>query len=205
MARAPLVHATPRADPVAGRAAGKEDIVAIAVRTARPDDAESLARIHTVAWQQGYAGLMPADFLARRVVTPASWTHWLSEAPPRSVVLVAEAEEKPVGFAVLGPAPGGRDPAETELAQLQAIYVLAEHWGTGVGYALHQAGLAALVEGGFTEAVLWVLVGNVRTIHFYERQGWRDDEAEEDSDVGGLVVRARRYRRNLADLADLAG
>ena len=173
----------------------KENMVTSTVRTARLDDAEALARIHTVGWQQGYANLMPADFLAQRVVAPASWTRSLGEPPPRSVVLVAEVNALPVGFAVLGPAGEPAAATDTTLAQLYAIYVLPEHWDTGVGFGLHQAGLEALAALGFTEAVLWVLVGNARAIDFYLRQGWLDDEAEEDSDVGGLVVRVRRYRR----------
>jgi GNAT superfamily N-acetyltransferase len=177
----------------------KEDSVAVVVRDARPGDAESLARIHTVSWREAYAGLMPADFLAQRVMAPAIWEQRLSEPQPRYVVLVAEVAGLPVGFAVIGP--DDRDRASTRRAQLYAIYVLAEHWGAGVGYRLHEAGLAALADRGFTEVVLWVLVGNIRTIAFYERQGWRDDEAEEDSDVGGLVVRARRYRRSLTGAA----
>ena len=39
----------------------------LTIREGRPDDAEGITRIHLIGWQRGYADLMPAAYLARRV------------------------------------------------------------------------------------------------------------------------------------------
>lgn len=153
------------------------DMTGVGVRLARPEDATALARVHTLGWQQGFAGLLPADFLASRVVTAESWRERLGKGSryPTFVGAVGpDASQGPVvGFVTVGPA---RPPAPIApgVGQLHALYVLAEAWGSGLGYALHTAGMDALRAAGFTEAVLWSLAGNDRALAFYHRQGWAD-------------------------------
>ena len=38
-----------------------------AIRLATPDDAPAIARVHVIAWQQTYAGILPAAFLDQLV------------------------------------------------------------------------------------------------------------------------------------------
>lgn len=167
------------------------------IRRAEPGDASGLARVHTLGWQQGYADLLPADFLARRVVSSQSWLGWLSRPLQRSEVFVAEVGGEVVGFTLVGPAREDPAPNEFEVAELKAIYLLAEFWGRGIGYRLHQAGLAAMARLGYRRAELTVLAGNRRTREFYRRQGWVDDEAETELDIGGVTARVRRLRHDL--------
>jgi GNAT superfamily N-acetyltransferase len=61
--------------------------------------------------------------------------------------------------------------------QLNALYVLPDEWGSGVGSRLHDAAVAKLGELG-PEARLWVLEANTRARAFYERRGWRLDGRE---------------------------
>ena len=42
----------------------------ITVRPARPDDAESITRIHLSGWERGYADLMPASTHSRTGASP---------------------------------------------------------------------------------------------------------------------------------------
>jgi GNAT superfamily N-acetyltransferase len=54
---------------------------------------------------------------------------------------------------------------------LEGLYVLPQHWGTGIASELHDAALAAL--GGCPEIKLWTLEENHRARRFYEKRGWR--------------------------------
>ena len=95
-------------------------------------------------------------------------------------------------FRSVGPS---RDPDAD--AELYAIYALPEAWGTGAGTALMRAGLDLMREAGYAEAILWVLEDNPRARRFYEREGWRFDEAFKDDDVLGRRVTEVRYRLRL--------
>ncbi len=59
-----------------------------------------------------------------------------------------------------------------------ALYVRADVYGRGVGYALLNESL------GSAPAYLWVLEGNERAIAFYERQGFRLDGCIKSEPVG---------------------
>jgi ribosomal protein S18 acetylase RimI-like enzyme len=99
------------------------------------------------------------------------------------------------GFAVVGPA---QDPEGA--GQLYAINVDPDHCGTGAGRALLAAAQAELARLGYTEAVLWVLLGNARARRFYEVAGWADDGAQRTGEAWGIVFTELRYRRRLQGL-----
>jgi GNAT superfamily N-acetyltransferase len=169
----------------------------VVIRRGAAGDEGGIARVHTLGWQQGHAGLLPADWLAARVVAPEVWATRIAQPLPRSALFVAEVDGELVGYAMVGPA--GREAAGdgTDVVELYAIYVLAEHWGQGVGFALHTAALQAIRDLHYRRAQLWVLSGSARTIDFYVRQGWRDDGYEVEEDLGGVTAPVRRYSHHL--------
>lgn len=166
----------------------------VIVRRATVTDAEAIAAVHVLGWQQGYAGLLPESYLAALDVPSAIWSERLVHAPARSAVFVAGMGGRTVGFAGVGPALEAEQPESTELGHLYTLYVLSDHWGTGVGHRLHAAALAALRAEGFSEAMLWVLADNRRAIAFYERQGWQAEDVWREELLGGFSARERRYR-----------
>jgi ribosomal protein S18 acetylase RimI-like enzyme len=160
------------------------------------EDAAVIARVQTLAWREAYAGLLPDAFLARETPTEL-WRQRLRGLEPPTVCFVAERGPSVVGFALAGAPPEGEREDDRTVGQLYAIYVLAEVWGSGVGYRLHQATVAALVDAGFAAAVLWVLDGNQRAIDFYRRQGWMDDNEKRQEEIDGQILNVQRYRRLL--------
>ena len=54
-----------------------------------------------------------------------------------------------------------------------------------------------LCRGGFTEAVLWVLVGNDRAERFYRADGWLPDGRRQSDEIWGVTVDETCYRRDL--------
>ncbi|GIH59681.1 GNAT family N-acetyltransferase [Microbispora siamensis] len=169
------------------------------IRRAEAADAEAIAAVHVRSWQAAYPGLMPQAYLDG--LTPATrlpvWNRLLGESsPPRTEVLVAEADGSVVGFAAFGP---GRDddvdPAS--VAEISAIYLPAEVWGAGVGRRLMAAALDSLAAAGYEQATLWVVDGNMRARRFYERGGWRPDGAVQRDESDGFPLTEVRYRRVL--------
>ena len=156
-------------------------------------DAAGIARVQTLAWREAYAGLLPDEFLAREVPTEL-WAQRLTELEPPTACFVAQRGPNIVGFALAGAPPAEEREDDPTVGQVYAIYVLAEAWGSGVGYRLHLATVSALVDAGFAAAVLWVLAGNQRAIDFYRRQGWVDDSEQRQEEMDGQILDVQRYR-----------
>lgn len=174
----------------------------VRVRPATFDDVDAIATVHVRSWQAAYPGLMPQDYLDAQDVgrRAEQWRRWFVEPPPRLHVLVADhATDGVVGFVVVAPyrAEEGEEHPGEHVGELGAIYALAEHWGTGVGRRLMEAGVRELAGEGFTEAMLWVIDGNIRARRFYEAAGWAPDGASKLDPRGGWDIPEVRYRRAL--------
>jgi ribosomal protein S18 acetylase RimI-like enzyme len=169
------------------------------VRPARPGDARAIATVHVASWQQAFAGLLPARFLADLSVDRRTddWSAWIA-GPPTHHVLVVETEDVAAGGAIVGLAHAGpsRDAdAPPGTGELYTLYLLADTWNLGVGRLLHDAVLARLSEDGYDRATLWVLGTNTRARRFYRRNGWRQVAGERTQEFGGSVVTDYRYGR----------
>jgi ribosomal protein S18 acetylase RimI-like enzyme len=158
------------------------------VRRARLEDASAIARVHAETWREAYEHVFGAARLAN-VSTDARLGQWERIlAAGQSDVFVAVADGI-VGFVSTG---DSRD-ADAE-AELFAIYVLPEAWGTGAGSALMRAGIEAMRLGASGDAVLWVLEDNPRARRFYEREGWALDGERKEDEYLGFRVAEVRYR-----------
>jgi ribosomal protein S18 acetylase RimI-like enzyme len=156
------------------------------IRPATPDDAEAVARVHVETWRAAYAHALSPEGLASLSVTQRAELH--RRSPP----VVAEVDGEIVGFVSVGP---GTDP-DTD-GELYAIYVLPDHWGSGLGRALMQAGEERLRELGHQHAILWVLEDNPRARRFYEAAGWTLDGTRRPIEIFGQPVPEIRYEKSL--------
>jgi GNAT superfamily N-acetyltransferase len=156
------------------------------IRPATPADAEAVARIHVETWQAAYTHVFSSEALAGMSTAERAEMHrrW----PP----LVAEVDGELVGFVSVG-----RDREEGGDGELYAIYVHPDHWGTGVGRALIQAGEERLRELGHSDAILWVLEDNPRARRFYELAGWSTDGTTRPIEIFGVEVPEIRYSKML--------
>ena len=153
-----------------------------------PDDADELARLHVLVWQQAYAGLMPADHLAGLDVEacPERWRRRLAGEVPGTTWVARDADGL-VAFASSGP---GRDEDRPVELELYAINLLDRTHGTGLADALMERAV------GDGPAYLWVLDGNERAMAFYRRHGFVDEGARKpEPDTGNLEVRMVRPTR----------
>ena len=167
----------------------------VLVRDAKPDDAEAIAQVSVESWRAAYAGLMPAEFLDGLSVSEeaAGWDRRLSKPDPRSRhTSVAIDGDRVVGYVTSGP-----DPDDLAVGLVFLMYVRPDAWGSGAGDALMAAVMRSLRDGGFREAVLWVLEANSRARRFYERSGWTREGSHRYDDYGGAQLPALKYRRQV--------
>lgn len=156
--------------------------VGVAIRRAVPDDAEALVELHVDCWDDAYTGLIAQEILdARRATVPARVEKWRGILAG-GTTHVACKDDLLIGFVSAGPGRGDAPPVTLEV---QALYVRASSWGSGVGHALLETSV------GDRPAYLCVLDGNARAFAFYERQGFRRDGHTEVEDEGVHVRMVR--------------
>ena len=141
------------------------------LRPATTDDVPLLAHIHVTAWQETYAGILPAEVIAAQTIAKRTsfWRKAISEDLGR-VWLLGD-----VGFAHFGPQREQEWPACGYPEELYAIYLLRLAQGSG-----HRLLKAAYGPDGqpFTACVL---TQNKRACAFYEK-------------LGGHILTTRRER-----------
>lgn len=148
------------------------------LRTPSVSDVESIAQVHLQGWVETYREQLPDEFFGEAALDHRRrmWAWMLGEgASADRTVAVAEVEGQVVGFGSAGPPTEENEPAPAR-RQLYALYVLAEHHGSGAGQAL----LDAVI--GTDDAFLWVAKINPRARRFYERNGFRADGVEKPDD-----------------------
>ncbi|GAA3337718.1 GNAT family N-acetyltransferase [Amorphoplanes nipponensis] len=143
-------------------------------------DIDAVAAVHVRAWQIGYAGILPPDYLAG--LDPAAFARHRRERtpPPGARTLVAVDDDTVIGFTSFGPyrvdSGAGFNPA---IGELYAIYVDPARWSGGTGRKLLAAARAGLAEAGHPAMRLWVFADNQRARRFYERAGLTPDGARQ--------------------------
>lgn len=172
----------------------------IYVRTARKDDAETIARIHVATWQQVYRGQVPDSFLDAMPETLADrtqkWEATIGREDPGVAVLVAEIDGTVAGFVIVNPC-RDEDMDKGVTGEVGAIYVDSAFMKAGAGSALMDGGLEFLRQQGFTQATLWVLTSHENARAWYEKKGWKPDGKTKTDDRGQIVLHETRYVREL--------
>jgi GNAT superfamily N-acetyltransferase len=149
--------------------------------------------LQIAAWRAAFVPVLPPDF----------------QIPPREQFLimgelaqgeagvertVAELDGRVAGFCTHGPS---RDAgAPPEVGEVRAIFVDPRRWRAGVGTALMDHAMDSLRRAGFREATVWSFRDNAPANRFYERRGFRPDEATETRELFGHAV-VIRYRHAL--------
>ncbi len=165
------------------------------LRPALPADALAIARVHVRAWQQGYAGLLPASYLNQLRPQDRAEKYDLSHAgPAHPHTIVAVDGDIIRGFATTRPSQESDLPNHGELT---ALYVDPDSWGLGLGVTLVSAARAHLISLGLRHAYLFTLVDNLRAHRFYKTDQWTPDGLQRTETVWGIAIHVLRFQRNL--------
>jgi len=167
----------------------------VEVRPARPDDAPAVAGVHVRSWQVGYRGILAPDYLdgLRPEDRMGSYTFGSTD-PDAPATIVAVENGALCGFATTGPS---RDTDIPDGGEVLALYVDPEAWGRGVGRRLMGEARQRLSRRGYTDAVLWVLLGNERADRFYRADGWQPEGQRRSVEIWKVAVDEVRYIRHL--------
>lgn len=139
------------------------------------DEINGKAYVHYKAWHETYAGLIDAGYLEKHTFEKciAITRKGLDD------VIIAKDGERVVGFVGYGPYRGDQFP---EYGEIFGIYVLSEYHSKKIGYALMNAAMQKLSD--YQKIAVWVLKGNDRAIHFYEKYGFHFDGTEMEVMLG---------------------
>lgn len=174
----------------------------ISVRSATPDDARMIAKIHVEAWRAAYRGIVPDEFLDSLSVDKRESIWRQNLLAGDAAAWVAQESEAIVGWIS---AAASRDPdAHAHTAEIWAVYVAPECWGRGIGRSLCETAERYLRLDGFIEVTLWVLTGNERAVKFYQSNGFALDVGHGKTlERGGKVLQEDRFRKPLIDPSKL--
>lgn len=163
---------------------------------ALPEDARGIAEVHVRSWQRAYRDILPADFLSALSVEKRQtmWAESLARGFPE--ILVAKLNDEIVGFVACGPSRSQN--ATPDCAEIWAIYLAPEVWGSGFGRALWFAARERLMQKGVRSLHLWVIAANLRAIDFYVAAGFVVDTGPpKHVTLGGAQVEELRYVQSL--------
>jgi GNAT superfamily N-acetyltransferase len=167
----------------------------LVLRLADAADAAAIADIHCRSRQATYRGLLPDDYLERRLPAEIGslWDALLRElAQGAGVALLAERGAQAVGFVcVMAPDAEGS-------AYVDALHADPRHKGEGAGSALLDAAVGWARERGARRMHLLVVEGNDAAMGFYESRGWRRGERVHDTGHG-MDTAAVRFELSLAN------
>ena len=164
------------------------------IRPLTDADIDDVALVHVRTWQAGYAGIVPADYLAALdpVANAARRRGW--PVRPGQHTLVAAQDGRVVGFVSFGPRRRDDETFDDEIGEVYAIYVEPGHWRGGIGRDLMDAAKLGLAGAGFRGLVLWVLEENDRGRRFYERMGLAPDGTRQFYTPNGSDARLPELR-----------
>ena len=151
------------------------------IRDAVPGDAPDFASSQVLAWQDAYAGILDAGYLAGMDVErlTEAWERLLGNPDQGVRRLAVTVGGTAVGWSGFG---RPRDAVGGGTGELHALNLAPAYWSRGLGSALFLASVEGLRAMGYVDAYLWVADGNARAIRFYERHGWcRDGLTKQDA------------------------
>ncbi len=160
-------------------------------RTARADDAERIALLHTDSWRRTYRGMMTDEFLDGRALANRQqvWRERLHAGNPSQFVCVAECGSELVGFICAFASEDARWGS-----YIDNLHVTRSMHGRGVGRALMREAGQWLARVAPEQGVyLWVMEANTPARQFYDRLGATNAGTVDLQDPGGGHAPNCRY------------
>jgi GNAT superfamily N-acetyltransferase len=156
----------------------------VTLRKATRKDADDVAGIWHLGWQDGHLGSVPQELVDAR--TEASFRSRAAERIGDTTV--ATVDGVVAGFVMV---------VDDEVEQ---VYVSASYRGTGIAAVLLEEAERRVDANGHDQAWLAVVAGNTRARAFYERSGWHDEgqlDYAAAAEGGPISVPSHRYTKRL--------
>lgn len=139
------------------------------IREANRKDVGGIAVVHVDSWRTTYKDIVPADFLDKMSYSNSKsiFENIFNEKTEDELVLVAELDDKIIGFAFVGPE---RSNHAIYKSELYSIYILKDYQSMKVGKRLLSSVVQALLLRGINTMLVEVLADNTSKL-FYEHMG----------------------------------
>ena len=146
------------------------------------EDTKQVQDVAKKSWNATYEGIIP-NSIQENFLKGAYNDEMMQKRLSRSLLLVAEAEDKIAGFANFSPV------NEQGQAELSAIYLYPEYQGYGIGSALLDKGITML--GNLKEVYLDVEKDNTIGTNFYKAKGFKIVDEYDDNFDGHILKTVR--------------
>lgn len=163
----------------------------VVLRRATETDAECIAQLHALSWQQNYREAFSAHFLDKEVLHDRRtvWKERFEHPTENQYILIAEENGDLLGFLCAyfeeNPDYG---------TYLDNLHVSPGAKGKGIGTQLMANLAETLLEKNHRKGFyLWVLDTNYPAITFYDRVGGERFESVEADDIGDQIFSKTRY------------
>ena len=134
------------------------------IRRSLPGDYMAMREVNRAAWERAYDHIFtPEEIRALFDSELKQEASWVDQRMERIATLVAESEEKIVGYC-------GCELLHNGDGEIATLYVLPTFQGRGIGTGLWNAGLDILREAGCRRLWVWVMA-KARAVEFYEDKG----------------------------------
>jgi diamine N-acetyltransferase len=143
------------------------------IRIAEATDAEALAGLGAETFRDTFGHLYPVEDLTAFLDeshSPAAWSRLLTSPGYRT--WIAEFGKKPVAYAVAGPCKLPHPEITASAGELQRIYVIRSHQGSGLGKVLFEEATAWLEAEGRRPIWIGVYSENHRAQKLYLSRGF---------------------------------
>lgn len=163
--------------------------MAVTVRAASADDAQTVVKIINAGWQAAYVGMVPQAYLDGLSENSRGHIRDDIASGKLSVFLLLE-DGIAAGIVGYGES---RDKSRTDWGEIDCLYVHPDFWHRGYGKMLLCAAVDALAQRGFHDCFLWVLEKNRNAREFYSAMGfWATDDVMH-SEIMGKRLKEIRY------------
>jgi len=158
----------------------------ITVRPAVPADGPAIGQVKVETWRCAYEHILDPSVLASLDVAQegVKWRDRLAEFSDKEKAWVACEDQRVIGYVVVGP---NRFPEAPCDGELQAIYVLPQYHGKGVGRLLMKPAVSWMIERDFESMAVFVFRDNPIGVGFYKSLG------AEFHDSGSLEIAGKQY------------
>ena len=160
-------------------------------RQANQEDVGAIAVLHTNSWRQTYRNIMSDQYLDGDIFAERKkvWTERLANPAPNQHVILAEEEEKLIGFVCVF----GQDHPQFG-SLIDNLHVTKDLRGKGIGrQLLQQAAIWIKEQYQENKMYLWVYELNTNARRVYEKLGAINHELENKQNPDGTYANSFRY------------
>ena len=139
-------------------------------RNATLDDAYGIEYVSAHSWKETYSEFMPQEYLNNRILNINNKIDAIKrflESIDKNQYYVAEVDRKIVGILYYKKTDSDKF---INHGYLNAIYVLKEYQGLGIGKQLFKLAIQGIIDLGYNDMYLECLKGNP-TLEFYKKYG----------------------------------